>query len=396
MECRSEEARIGQEEISTPVVPKINKPYVKELKGIKSDSRLKQAVKQKQGHVSKNIHNTVKSADNSSTNPQPPLVKKIPSPKTQSKSSKKPKKKVPLQENKPNNKAKNLTQGSSTTRTISKTGPKKTITPNDLHKLKAQAIALEDAGNLLAAAQGMDRFLKMASVPTLEDLCYALDLNRSAPLIEQRKNRPHQLATLIAKHLNIDPQASEICIHKYSWQQFWPYLDYLIAETSLDPTYEVRQFKYKLEGQDLNQHTEWLLAHMRSYKYPIGISGRNYGSEGNKSAEGVWDMYHEELTINNYTQKETEARESFVYRFHGGKLDTTCLNPKTFYNLMFRAGFKEEDFKEGKHGFQDKVHVKPILLTKIKLEECYEELRAIISPTLKKTNHPYVAFIIYI
>src|SRR5690606_39440486 len=62
----------------------------------------------------------------------------------------------------------------------------------------------------LAASQEMDRFLKMTSAPTLEDLCYALDLNRRAPLIKQRQNRPQQLATLIANHLKIDSQATDI------------------------------------------------------------------------------------------------------------------------------------------------------------------------------------------
>src|SRR5690606_643984 len=245
----------------------------------------------------------------------------------------------------------------------------------------------------LAASQEMDRFLKMTSAPTLEDLCYALDLNRRAPLIKQRQNRPQQLATLIANHLKIDSQATDIYFQNYSWQQFWHYLDYLIAETAEDPTYEIRNFRYKLEGQDIYDHLQWILAHMRSYKYPIGISDERYGTEGNKSAEGVWDIYHEGLTINNYTQKENQSRDSFAYHFYGGTLDTTRLNQETFYNLMVRAGFKEEDFEKGEYGFQDKILVKPFLLNKDTLEQCYAALKEEVASTLEKAKHPYVTFV---
>ncbi|OJW69817.1 MAG: hypothetical protein BGO68_05405 [Candidatus Amoebophilus sp. 36-38] len=276
---------------------------------------------------------------------------------------------------------------------LAKIKPLQVTSKEDLENLRAEIRATEEAGQLLKAAQQMDRLLKMVSRPTLEDLCYALDLNHRAPFVESRKNRPHQLADLIAEYLEIDPQASTICFKTHSWRQLRPYLDYLIAETAADSSYEKRTFKYKSEGKDSNLHYEWFDTHMQSYKYPIAIGGGNHGAEGNRSEKGVWDIYHKEITINNYTQKETESRESFAYHFHGGSLDTDKINPTTFYNLMVRAGFTEEDFEEGKYGFQDKVLVKPIILTKHTPEECNEELRMNVVSTLMQSKHPYVALI---
>ena len=261
-----------------------------------------------------------------------------------------------------------------------------------LNKFKAEVVALEEAGKILAAAQKMDQLLKILDSPTLGDLSYALDLNRKAPCVQQRKNRAHQLAKLIAKHLNIDPQSSEIYFSEYSWDQLCPYLNYLIEQTAADRTCELRQLKYKVMGKGMGEYTKWLLAHMQFYQYPISISGGNYATEGNKSAKGVWDVYKQELSIKNYTHEELRAK-SFPYLFHGGKLDTTYLNPKTFYDLIVRAGFKEEHFKEGKHGFQDKVAVKPIVLENSTIEECHEEVLTKVLSILEKAMHPYVVLV---
>ncbi|ACP21117.1 hypothetical protein Aasi_1895 [Candidatus Amoebophilus asiaticus 5a2] len=303
--------------------------------------------------------------------------------------SRKNKKQAALQEQQMKKAQKDTSgQASSVSCSIAEAGPVESITT----RLRAEIIALETAGKYLAAAQGMDRLLKILDSPTFEDLCYALALNRKAPFVQQRKNRTHQLAKLIDKHLKIDSQASEIYFSEYSWHQLRSCLDYLVEKTAADSACELYQLKYKVMGEDIVEHMQWLLAHMRSYKYPISISSRNYATEGNKSEQGVWDVYKKELSIKNYTQEELRTK-SFPYLFHGGKLDTTYLNPTTFYNLMVRAGFQEEDFKEGKHGFQDKVLVKPIILTKTKLNECHEELRELINSTLKKAKYPYITFI---
>lgn len=282
----------------------------------------------------------------------------------------------------------NLLNNSSVVFNFSPTAPAEQI-----ESLRTKVIDLEKAEEFLEAALMMDQLLRIVDTPTLEDLCYALDLHQKAPDIMQKQDRRHQLATLIARHVQINPKKTNINFKQFYWHQIRPYLDYLIAETILDPKYEEKIFYYTLKGQYINEHWKWLLHTIRTHNYPISIGGRNNSTEGSKSDQGVWDIYHNEITITNNTQKEIEARELFAYQFHGGKLDTTCINPITFYNLMVRAGFEKEDFKQGKHGFQDKIFVKHILLNKPTIEECDEELRTSVSTILRKAKQPYVTFI---
>lgn len=279
----------------------------------------------------------------------------------------------------------------------SNSSPEFNFSPNasaeQLESLRTKVIDLEKAEEFLEAALMMDQLLAIVGTPTLEDLFYALDLHQKAPDIMQKRDRQHQLATLIARHVQINPKKPNINFQQFYWHQIRPYLDYLIAETILDPRYEEKTFYYTLKGQYINEHWKWLLHTIRTNNYPISIGGGNNSTEGSKSDQGVWDIYHNEITITNDTQKEIEARELFAYQFHGGKLDPTCINPITFYNLMVRAGFEKEDFKQGKYGFQDKIFVKHILLNKPTIEECEEELRTNVSTILRKAKQPYVTFI---
>jgi hypothetical protein len=273
-------------------------------------------------------------------------------------------------------------------------GSERGVTPEFLDELKAKVLKLEEAGDNLAAAKKMNDLLKLIPSPTIEDLCHGLHLNSNLSHIDEYTNEANRISMLISKYLQVDPNDLEIEIKHYTWKQLWPYLDYMIAKAvENSAAYELWQVKYTVMGEDMGQYTDWLLARMRHYKYPISISGGNYATEGDKSAEGVWDIYKQELKIENYAHKELQAREQFAYKFFGGKIDTSQIDPGSFYNLMVRAGFTPEHFEEGKHGFQDKIFVKPILLREHNIKKCLIDLRNHIISTLEKAEQPYVTFV---
>ncbi|MBL0941291.1 MAG: Smr/MutS family protein [Alphaproteobacteria bacterium] len=259
--------------------------------------------------------------------------------------------------------------------------------------LREKIKALEAQENFLEAAQEMDHILESSPSAAVKDLCYALDLNQKASIQEQGRNRSLQLADQISKLLNIDPEAKCITFETASWDHIKPYLDYLIQKTVKEVPYEERTFRYKVLGATFPNYVEWQTDHLTSHKYPVAIGGRNKGSEGAKSEKGFAEIYFMELYIKNYAHKEIEARESFAYHFHGGWLDEFRVNPLTFYNLMVRAGFRKEDFEEGKYGYQDKILVKPIMLQGATLPSCFAEVKKTVSSMLTKVTHPYVTFV---
>jgi len=90
-----------------------------------------------------------------------------------------------------------------------------------LQLLRANAQALEEKENFLAAAQVMDRVLKLTKTPSLADLCYALDLNHKAPLAKNRQNRPQQIATQISQSLRVNPNAASLIFQTASKALLW-------------------------------------------------------------------------------------------------------------------------------------------------------------------------------
>ncbi len=83
----------------------------------------------------------------------------------------------------------------------------------------------------------------------------------------------------------------------------------------------------------------------------------------------------------------------FSYRFFEGKFDESRINPQTFYNLIVRAGFTKDDFEKGKHGYQDRIFVKPIRLKQETPPLCDQEIQEAIESNLKKAFQPYVTFV---
>jgi hypothetical protein len=60
---------------------------------------------------------------------------------------------------------------------------------------------------------------------------------------------------------------------------------------------------------------------------------------------------------------------------------------------MVRAGFKPENFKTGKYGYQDRIRVVPAELKNKTLSGCSQEIANTVFATLRKAKKPYVALV---
>ena len=176
------------------------------------------------------------------------------------------------------------------------------------------------------------------------------------------------------------------------WIHVQPCLDDLIKKTLADSSYEKRTFRFQVTREDWKSYQQWEDKVFKSLEYPVGCSSFNKNVEGDR-IEGVYKVYHKELTLTNATKKEKEARNSFAYRFFEGKFDKSHINANTFYNLMVRAGFTKEDFKKGKYGYQDQIFVKPLTLKQTTLPLCIQEVQDVIDTNLHKATQPFVTFI---
>jgi hypothetical protein len=177
-----------------------------------------------------------------------------------------------------------------------------------------------------------------------------------------------------------------------AWSLLKPVLDQAMRKTIANPAYVARSFSVDVHRDDFEDFHNWLEAFEDQYLYPIGIGLSGLGAEGEK-VNGKYEIYHENININNYTKKEESARNVNEYRFFGGNLDKKLVNEITFYNLMARVGFTEEAFKNGATGLQGRIAVKPIQLKGITLDDCKNELADIILPTLEKSAEAYITFI---
>jgi hypothetical protein len=260
----------------------------------------------------------------------------------------------------------------------------------NLITLRHQIKNFENREQFLRAAQEMDFFLKKASNPTIDDLCYALDLNRKTQLADRQK-RAQTLMQQISKQLGVTDQQPEVTLTISSWKYLRPYLEMLLSHTAGIPSFESREFRYSIVREDFKNYVQWERKAIQEFSHPISIGRSNISCEGER-VDGVYAVYHQLLFLHNSTQANEEARKDFSYHFHGGELNENSLNPRNFYDLMVRAGFRKKDFKKGKHGFQDKVLVKPITLVASTSELIGREFKDTVFSTLKKAKHPYVAF----
>lgn len=176
------------------------------------------------------------------------------------------------------------------------------------------------------------------------------------------------------------------------WMNLQPILSRMIEDTARDPKFEERQFCFQVDREAWTTYYEWSSALFQKYRYPIGISTRNARCEGDR-VNGIYQIYYIEVTVHNHTKKEEFVREGGKYKFFGGELDATLVDERTFYNLMVRAGFSEDDFKDGQTGLQGRVSVKPVKLKCVSLEECYEEVREMLLPALQKAVEQYITFV---
>lgn len=177
-----------------------------------------------------------------------------------------------------------------------------------------------------------------------------------------------------------------------SWPLLQPILEKAIRKSIENPAYIERSFNVDVHRDDFTNFHNWLAEFRDQYKYPIGIGLSGNGAEGER-VDRKYEVYHEEIKIHNYTKKEESAREVNEYKFFGGKLDPRLINERTFYNLMARVGFTEEDFKNGATGIQGRIAVKPIQLKSKTLANLKKELESIIEPTLLKSAEAYVSFV---
>lgn len=176
------------------------------------------------------------------------------------------------------------------------------------------------------------------------------------------------------------------------WGQLQLCLDDLIKATLADSSYENRTFRFQVTREDWESYCLWEDALMEELRYPFSCGSANKGAEGER-VKGIYSIYHKELTLRNYTKKEGSARNINEYKFFGGTLDERLLKKRTFYNLMARIGFTEEDFTDGSTGLQGRIAVKPIELKSKTLAGCKKELEEIIGPTLEKSPEIYITFV---
>lgn len=176
------------------------------------------------------------------------------------------------------------------------------------------------------------------------------------------------------------------------WIHLKPHLENLIRQTVEDPLCEERTIHFKRLGKDSEDYFEWKEQLQNSFSYPISIGSGNEGTEGVK-VDGQYEKYNSFLRISNYTKKEQDARE-LPYKKFGGNFNKNQINLETFYNLMVRAGFKEDEFAKGKYGYQDQIYVKPVYLKNKVLDVCAIEMKENILSTLQRVTQPYVAFIL--
>jgi DNA-nicking Smr family endonuclease len=194
------------------------------------------------------------------------------------------------------------------------------------------------------------------------------------------------------KELLFKSDETDIYVPDTPWVHLKPYLDNLIRLTVEDPLCEERTIHFKRLGQDSEDYFAWKDDLQSRSRYPVSIGSGNEGAEGIK-VDGKYEKYNSFLHISNYVKKEKEVRE-FPYKRFGGHFDESQVNLRTFYNLMARAVFKEDDFAKGKYGYQDQIYVKPVYLKNKILDECALEMKENILSTLQRVTQPYVTFIL--
>lgn len=195
---------------------------------------------------------------------------------------------------------------------------------------------------------------------------------------------------------NLKSDESDIYVPDTPWINLQPYLENLIQLTVADPMCEERTIHFKLLGKDFKEYVEWEDSVWDSFRYPIGIGSGSNGGGGNK-IDGKYESYNQYIRITNHAKKEKEVRELSCYKVFeepGSRIHESKINPDIFYNLMMNAGFRTEDFAEGKYGYQDHIYVKPVNLKNKILGECVLEMKETILSTLKKETKPYVTFIL--
>ena len=238
-------------------------------------------------------------------------------------------------------------------------------------------------------------FLKSFSSSLTLSICL---LSQSAFGMEMERDKDTLISSKSSKKmtqnekLTFKSDESDIHLPDTPWINLKPYLEDLIRLTLSDPMCEERIIHFKRLGKDSEEYFEWKDSLRKSFSYPISIGSGNGGAEGIK-VDGKYEKYNSFLRISNYTKKEQEARE-FPYKKFGGTFNESQVNLRTFYNIMARVGFTEDDFAKGKYGYQDQIYVKPVRLKNKVLGECAIEMKENILSTLERVTQPYVAFIL--
>ncbi len=209
---------------------------------------------------------------------------------------------------------------------------------------------------------------------------------------------------LLAKHFPkiVILDETEDCVQCYpvfgeqskpvAWILLQPVLEPALRKSIANPAYIERSFCMDVHRDDFVSFHDWLNAFRGQFKYPIGLGLSGKGAEGDR-IDGRYEVYHEQINVHNYTKKEESAREVNEYKFFGGNIDPRLINERTFYNLMARVGFTEEDFKNGSTGIQGRIAVKPIQLKSKTLAECQKEIEGMLQATMEKSAEAHVTFI---
>lgn len=215
-------------------------------------------------------------------------------------------------------------------------------------------------------------------------------------IIKSRKSNKtsNEQKTEIIKICNINIKSNETDVYLpiMDWVKLKPCLNELVKLTIADDSCEERTIRFKRLGSDSTEYFEWKKSIREGIKAPISIGSGNEGAEGERINK-VYESYNSFIRITNRIKINREARESFAYKFYGGRPDKGQITP-AFYDAMVNAGFTKDDFAIGKFGYQDLIYIKSVSIKNKEVEKGAQELKEFIIATLERIEQPYAAFII--
>lgn len=187
---------------------------------------------------------------------------------------------------------------------------------------------------------------------------------------------------------------------KMPWPESQERLTSLIKKTIADPTYEKREFRVDVLGEDFESFCTWEDSISSQLTYPVSMSFSNEKA-GEKKPCGFPDCTLK-ITLTNYALREERSRQSEgdVCKFYGQppSFRSNCskeMNSDTFHNLLVRANLQPDELDKGKYDSREQtpIDVRPITLLSTTLEEATPEFQSFIESFLRKSMKKFVVLI---